>query len=328
MKQNLQNKIIKKITFLILITALGLSCSSNISRGTELNKNEGLFILSFEFLNTVTIKGLSFDIIGNNETIEIDISKEDDNIFFKKLKKGYYKIENIKGTAYEGAGGARVSTHYISNKKLYFEVKPGKINHLGHIIIKEAFSRTNSNLVMHGKSNNSYLLIEIKFNQRVWETTRKNYPVVTKTYKMIRNYLSFSKPKIVTNLVFTRRSGIYRGYSGIEYRMKLSKVKRILKKEKRDFDVISTSQIVERTKENSFIKYIFSDNRNNYKWYKRLYKVIEITSEPKNTVITKIDKNYTKIGNNKWKNNFEFITMEKNSNGKIILTFIPKNYKR
>ncbi len=323
----MRNKILTKYILIAIIFLIGCSSLTSISSDEKITDKEGICILSFEFLNTVTVKGLSFDIVGNNETSEIDISKNDDNVFFFKLKKGYYQLENIKGTAYEGGNSARTATHFITGKKLYFEVIPGKINYFGHITIKEAYSSINSNLKMRGKSGSAYLMLEITFNQRIWKIFKNKYPNVAEKFDLKRNFISFSKPKIVSKVVFKRRAGLYRGRSGVEYRMNMPRVRKILKQENRNFDVISTTQIIETTKENSIIKYIFSDNNNNYRWRGRLYRIIEVSNESESKIKTKLNKNYKKVGKNKWINNFDTVYLKKRSNGKIEVIFTAQKYK-
>lgn len=326
----MRHKKLNKKIIIILIVFSFISCSpfSSLSKGQKLNNKEGAAILSFNLASTMRIKAISFDLIGNNETKEIDIEFDDDNLFFIVLKKGYYQIQNIKASLYSGGYGARDNPNFISIQKLYFKIEPNKINYLGHINIREVYSRTNANVIFRGKYSYAYIVFDINFNNKIWEVFKSKYPEISKKYKMVRNLIRFGKPRYVRRLTYKRFLGIFIGRSGVNYKMTPVRVKEILKQENREFDVISLNQIVEKGKENSIIRYLFSDNNTKIQWRGRLYRIIEETNKSKNEIVKKLNKHYKKISENKWQSSFDIIELKKQGNKYHILYTSKKYLKR
>ena len=326
----IMNKL-KKITLLSITIFLAFSsCSSfkALKEGYELGANEGIVVLSFQFMSTLTVKGLSFDIIGNNETMEIDINHDDDNRIFTVMKKGVYQIENFKASGSVSGGiSARDNTQYVSNKKMFFEVHPGVINNLGHVVIRNAYSEAGSNMIFRGKNNFAFLVFDIGYNQRTWDIFKSQYPLLVEKFKdkINQNFIAFARPKYERTTYFTRLAGLFRGRSGVSYKMTAERVKEVLKQERRKFDVVGIHEIVERGEENSIIKYVFSDNIEKIQWRNRLFKVIEIVKADKNSIIERLNKRNKTAGIDKWENNFEMISLI-SSGDTITIEYVSKEY--
>lgn len=317
-----------KIIIKILLIISFFSCSSlrNMKTDYQLGDNEGVVIFAFNMVSTMSIKSISFNIVGNNETYEVDFRFDDDNTFFLIMKKGVYQIESLKASAtLSGGGSARDNTQYISPQRLYFQVIPKVVNYIGHVTMREAFSSTSANLIFRGQSSTAFLTVDISFNQRLWDIFKEKFPEPSKRYELKQNFMSFSKPDTENQISYTRNAGVIRGQTGVNFSMFGDRVKEILKAEKRIFDVVSINEIVERKDENSIIKYIFSDNLNDIRWRRRLFKIIEIVKMEKNDVIELLSKKFKKISDNKWENAFEIITIEKISN-EINIIYTARNF--
>jgi hypothetical protein len=291
-----------------------------------LGDNEGIVVLAFNMVSTMSIKSISFNIIGNNETYEVDFRFDDDNTFFIIMKKGMYQIENIKASSTtSGGGSARENTQYISPQKLYFEVIPKVINYIGYATMREAFSSTNANLIFRGQASNAFLSVDISFNQRLWETFKEKFPEPSKRYELRQNFMSFSRPDVERNISYKRNAGLIRGETSVSFSMIGERVKEILKIENRVFDVVSINEIIERKDENSIIKYIFSDNLNDIRWRRRLYRVIEVFAMDESKVSEKLTSKFKKKGDNEWENSFEVITIQKHGN-KTHVVYTARNF--
>jgi hypothetical protein len=326
--KNMTMKLTKIIAITFIIAGF-ISCSSfnKVKSGDELAPNEGICIFSFQFLTPGSVQGFSADIIGNNETIELDAEHKKDNYFFIKLKRGSYQLDNIKvSSSLNGGYAARDNPKYITTKRLYFTVFPGKINYLGTISISEVLSSTSANMILRGKNGLAYLNFEISFSQNVWDAFRKKFPEVSLKYKLHRNFIRFKEPKYITRVKFKRNAGLFRGKTSVSYKMTFDRVREVLKEEEKRYDIISTTEIARRGNENSVIKYIFSDNINDVVWRKRLIRVIEITAQPREKIISMLNKKFIKAGENMWKSGFENIEL-KQQGTELYIIYTAKKYK-
>jgi len=313
--------IIQSILFLFL-----LNCSSlpGVKSKETINPNDGVCVLGFKLVTGSKVEKMSMDIVGNNETIQMEIETGEDNIFFTTLGAGTYQIENIKASITRG-GSAKDSPDYISGNKLFFIVKGGVINYLGFVLIRETASELNANLVFKGRTSRLYISLETSFSERLWDIFKNKYKILAEKYPLERNFLSFKRRIILSEEIFKRVSGLFRGQSSVDYKMLPLRVKEILLKENRNFDIVGLSEIIERGKENSLIKYIFSDNNSMPQWLGRLYKIVEITDLSESEVIKRLNKKYSRTGEKRWQSNFEIITI-KVENNKTHIFYTAKKF--
>ncbi len=332
-------------------------CSAkNITDEEEIDKTQGILYVNLKYQEgSPTFDALVFTIENIDSLFQhkIEISKNTSKTILLPLKAGLYYFSDVTGNLNPDASDSS-SDKFLHGKmpSNVFEIKPGRINYIGDIMIQIYLARLGKSFRMvSNEQGQQGLRKDLYFFPAYYksrlESLKKNYPNLTKKYPAAIQKIVFGqtlgriKEKLKKKDFYGYGKGSYgrdfEGYGDYKWGMTLEEVQKILDAKKRKYQLENdNSIIVDKTNKKMITQFYFS-KLSEPQWKNRLFKVVlnvKIKAKKLKKLKKSIQKKYGSPHENPkkpvwtWEIPSTNIILVKLSDKKSKLIYLSKNHQK
>jgi len=301
----------KKIILFFLSIVFFLSCSSeHIKKVSSFEKKDldeyGILVFSVSFAKN-NIQELPIYILLKGETggdKELRIDPDSEDFFVFAVKEGYYYIGEFFGENNSPAITSTSSTKEVkeiyTEKRFGVNVEKGKINYAGNIYIKDfsddfkkyntRFSIKQEPLYMSGEIIVRNLTTDIQKLKEIPEIKDLSLPVVVSIMTEVESgNTSFSE-----RIGQDKKKKSEEGYGKYKWGMSLEDIKTLLELEKKVVLVVSKEEIVDSTKPDTPVTFLFKERDGKEELYRVEIKFPKTQSE--DVIFSSLTEKYGQFG--------------------------------
>ncbi len=341
-----------KKTILILIFIIPLfACGDNytMTDKDDISFSEGILYTTIAYREgTPTLNNITFiiELTDKSYQYNITLKANTQTTVLLPLKAGQYYFSMVNGEAdpdFSTVGNKNVSYLYGNMYENIFEVKPGKINYIGKILVQVNLRRLGKMFklsVPDSPTINRDFYFFSSYSKKDIEKLENKFPRLTKKYLPVKQKITFGLESTKIKNSYNKPLFSYgyggesygkdpQGYNSYKWGMSLNEIKSLLKSENKNYNIINKNHIVDKTIKDSQINFYLSKT-DIPQWKGKLYKIDFYLNKNPDSIKESIIKNHgfpTKQKNKWiWELSKTIITLEGKGNN-CTLTYYSKGYK-
>jgi hypothetical protein len=344
----------KKVTLLLIsfIAILLFGCGNNyvMDDDDDISFSDGILYMSLSYregtniLNNITF---TMETANNSYRYQITLKPNTQKTILLPLKAGQYYFSKISGESDSGFVTPKKQTTNYLHGNMYenvFEIKPGKINYIGNILVQVNLSRIGKMFKLSAPNsptvNKAFYFFSSHLDKDI-KKLKSKFPKLTNKYPTIKHKIIFGIKSAEIKNKYTKQQFSYgyggesygkdpQGYNNYKWGMTLDEIKLLLKSENKKYSIINKNRILDNTIKTNPINLYFSKT-GIPEWEGKLYKISLSFNKDIGTIKESTTKKYgfpTKQGKKWiWRLSKSFIVLEGKDDNKCTLTYYSKGYK-